>query len=127
MFSPDLFKVRFNYAEGQPTAEPMYYALAFLLEKHIDNLEGGIPDYFAEAIGCKQCPAIKMGKKCLLNRESGPAPGIYAPGQDIPRYFKFKCSGQEEQVYTPCMQGFEIGIDQVHMADMHGVRPMPMR
>lgn len=123
MATPELFAVRFDYLDGQPTAGPMYHALTYLLEKQIDKLKGRIPDYLGEAIGCKNCPAIRAGKECLINRESGPMPGRYKQNEDIPRYFRFRCSGQEVNEYTPCMQSFKVSIADIHTADMYGVKP----
>jgi hypothetical protein len=96
------------------------------MEDHIDKLEGQIPSYLGEAIGCKECPAAKAGKQCILNTSVGPMPGKHDPNQDIPQFFKFACSGIMCGEYTPCKQAFNVPIGAIHQADREGVQPFTL-
>lgn len=119
----DIWSISFQNLDGWNTSAPLHYSLAYMLEAHIDALSGSIPFYLAEAIGCKECPAVKAGKKCVFNTSVGPMPGSHDPNQDIPQFLKFACSGTKGDGYRPCMQGFDLNIGIVYQADKNGVVP----
>ncbi len=122
----ELFGLNFQNLGFWVACAPLHYDLAFKIEGHIDKLNGRVPNYMAEAIGCRECPAVKAGKQCILNTSVGPMPGKHEPDQDIPQFLKFACSGIQGGGYRPCMQGFNVGIQEVHQAERDGVKPFTL-
>lgn len=119
----ELFAITFQNLDGWMTSSSLHYSLAFMLERHIDILDGEIPKYLAESIGCKECPAIKAGKECRLNMSRGPMPGEHDPNQDIPQFLKLKCNLSVGEGYRPCMQSFQVQLAEIHEASVTGVKP----
>lgn len=125
MSDQSLEKVHFDFLPDSRSVASfgMPAILSFMIEHHIDQLDGNIPTYLGDAMGCKKCPVIIAGKECVMGTDHKPALGAEdLTTDDIPQDFRLMPTGTKLDLLTPCMNGFDLNVAPVLSADEDGVK-----